>query len=119
MISIRTHAIIDYVVGVLLILAPFGLGFATGGPAQWVPVILGIAVIGYSLLTRYEYGVVQVIPYNVHLGLDAASSLVLLVSPWLFGFSGIIWWPHVIFGLAGLAVVAATNRRHAHADYHA
>ena len=110
MISIRTHAIIDYVVGILLILAPFLLGFATGGPAMWVPILLGAGILVYSLLTRYSLSVAKVIPFRVHLGLDAAGGLLLLVSPWLFGFSAIVIWPHVVVGLAELAVVAMTDR---------
>lgn len=119
MISIRTHAIIDYVVGIVLILAPYIFGFATGGPAQWVPMLLGAAIIIYSLMTRYDLALVHVIPFGVHLGLDAAGGLLLLVSPWLFGFSDVIWWPHVVVGLAELGVVAMTNRSTVGADYHA
>lgn len=49
MISTRTHAVIDYVVGALLILAPYIIGFDDGGPAHLVPVILGASVVVYSL----------------------------------------------------------------------
>jgi len=110
MISVRTHAIIDYVVGVLLILAPFILGFATGGAAMWVPILLGAAIIVYSLLTRYRLAAARVIPFGVHLGLDVAGGLLLLASPWLFGFADVIWWPHVLVGLIALVVVAMTDR---------
>lgn len=116
MISVRTHAIIDYVVGVLLILAPFILGFANGGAAQWVPVLLGAGIIVYSLMTRYDLAVVKVIPFGVHLGLDAVGGLFLLASPWLFGFADLIWWPHVVVGLAELGVVAMTDRSGARAE---
>lgn len=106
MIDSRTHAIIDYVVGVLLILAPFIFGFATGGPAQMVPMILGAGIIVYSLLTRYEISIAKLIPYQVHLVIDILGGLLLLVSPWLFGFANEIWWPHVLVGIAELGVVA-------------
>ena len=110
MIPLRTHAIIDYVVGVLLILAPFILGFAYGGPVMWVPIILGASILVYSLFTRYQLSISGVIPFSVHLGLDVAGGLVLLVSPWLFGFADVIWWPHVLVGVAELLVVAMTDR---------
>lgn len=109
MISTRTHAMIDYLVGILLILAPYLLGFDDGGPAHLVPVVLGVATIIYSLLTNYELAIVRLIPMPVHLGLDAASGLLLLVSPWLFGFAGLIWWPHVLVGLAEIGVVLMTK----------
>ena len=44
-ISTRIHGIIDYLTGLLLIVAPWLFGFANGGAAQWVPV-LGLAVLG-------------------------------------------------------------------------
>jgi hypothetical protein len=111
MIPVRTHAIIDYVVGVLLVLAPFLLGFANGGAAMWVPILLGLSIIVYSLLTRYDLAVARVIPFGTHLALDAAGGLLLLVSPWLFGFAEVIWWPHVLVGIAELGVVALTDRK--------
>ncbi|HEX2100393.1 MAG TPA: SPW repeat protein [Candidatus Synoicihabitans sp.] len=108
-ISSKTHGILDYVVGVLLIAAPFVFGFATGGPAQWVPIILGLGTIAYSLLTRYELGAIRVLPFGTHLLIDAASGVFLLASPWLFGFADQVRAPHVIVGLLELAVVAMSQ----------
>src|SRR5215213_2483256 len=98
-ISTQVHGVLDYLVGVLLIAVPWILGFDGTGAAQWVPVILGVAAIIYSLLTRYELGMARVIPMSVHLWLDALSGLLLAASPWLFGFSDIVWVPHVVVGL--------------------
>jgi hypothetical protein len=98
-IPTRLHGMLDYGMGLLLIIAPWLLGFADGGPEQWVPVILGAGVILYSLLTDYELGVARVIPMPVHLGLDVAGGVVLAASPWIFGFADEIWWPHVVLGV--------------------
>lgn len=98
-IPTRLHGMLDYGMGLLLIIAPWLLGFADGGPEQWVPVILGAGVILYSLLTDYELGVARVIPMPIHLGLDVAGGVVLAASPWLFGFADEIWWPHVVLGV--------------------
>lgn len=64
-----------------------------------MPVILGAGVIVYSLITKYELGVVDVISMPLHLGLDVGGGILLAASPWIFGFSDEIWWPHVLFGL--------------------
>jgi hypothetical protein len=112
MIPTRVHGIIDYIVGILLILAPYLLGFADGTAAQWTPIILGAGAILYSLLTRYELGVAKVIPMPVHLGLDIASGVLLAASPWLFGFAERVWLPHVVVGLAEI-IIAALTQRHA------
>lgn len=116
-ISTRIHGYIDYIVGAVLVLAPFIFGFATGGAEMWVPIVLGLGIIVYSLLTDYELGVFHSIAPRTHLVLDGLVGVVLAVSPWLFGFSAIVWLPHLLVGLAliGLAVFteqeAVTTRR--------
>lgn len=111
MIDTRTHGFIDYATGALLLIAPYLFGFATGGIEQWLPQLIGLAIIGMSLITRYELSIAKIIPLNIHLGVDAATGVLLAVSPWLFGFSHVIWWPHLIVGVMEVAVVLMTRRR--------
>lgn len=110
MIDTRTHGIIDYLTGVLLILVPYILGFATGGVEQWLAQLIGVAIILMSLLTNYELSVTRMIPMNVHLGVDVATGLLLAVSPWLLGFAHVIWWPHLLVGLMEVVVALMTTR---------
>ena len=98
-ISTRAHGAIDYLMGILLIILPYILGFADGTSAQWIPQIIGAALIGASLLTDYEFGAVRMIPMPVHLFLDVGAGLLLVVSPWLFGFADRVFWPHLVVGL--------------------
>lgn len=104
-LSTQIHGILDYLVGIVLIAAPWVLGFDGTGVAHWLPVVVGAVIIIYSLLTRYELSVTKVISMPVHLGLDALSGLVLAASPWIFNFSDEVWLPHLVFGL--VAIVAA------------
>ena len=110
MIDTRTHGYIDYVTGLLLLVAPYLFGFATGGIEQWLPQLNGAAIIVMSLLTRYELSAAKVIPLKAHLGVDMATGALLAVSPWLFGFADLIWWPHLLVGLMEIGVAAATRR---------
>ena len=110
-LSTRAHGVIDYLTGALLILAPYLFGFATGGVEQWLPQILGLAILGMSLITRYELSVAKIIPLGTHLAVDLAGGLLLAVSPWLFGFADLIWWPHLLIGLMEIVVAAITERR--------
>ena len=103
-IPTRIHGMIDYATGVLLLAAPYLFGFADGSAAQWVPMVLGIATIGASLMTRYELGVYGLIPMPMHLMLDGGSAIFLIASPWLFGFADRIYWPHVMVGLFELVI---------------
>lgn len=105
----RVHGVVDYVVGVILIVAPFVLGFADGSAAQWVPIALGIAALLYSLVTDYEWGLVRLLPMPGHLALDAASGVLMGASPWLFGFADRVYLPHVIFGIFEILASLATE----------
>lgn len=109
-ISSRTHGVLDYLVGLLLILAPWLFGLDRSSAEGQVPLALGIATLVYSALTRYELGLIKVISFNGHLTLDLMSGILLLVSPWLFDFSGGVWAPHFIVGLLEIGVVLMTRR---------
>ncbi|WP_245243326.1 hypothetical protein [Pararhodobacter sp. SW119] len=112
-IGSRFHAILDDLVGALLIVAPYLFGFATGGIEQWLPQILGAATIIMSLLTAYELSIAKLIPLPTQFVVDGASGALLVVSHCLFGFAGIIWWPHLLVGVMEI-VVAVISKRHPH-----
>lgn len=105
----RVHGMLDYLLGALLIGAPWLFGFAAGGAETWVPVALGAGVLLYSLFTDYELGVVKKLQMPAHLLLDALGGLLLAVSPWMFGFDEIVWMPHVALGLVKTITAAITN----------
>jgi hypothetical protein len=110
-ISTRVHGIMDYAMGVLLLASPYLFDFATGGIKQWLPMILGIAMIGLSLVTRYELAAFRVVPMPAHLAVDGLSGALLAVSPWLFGFAGVVYLPHLILGLIELGTSLMTETR--------
>ncbi|CAA9578196.1 MAG: hypothetical protein AVDCRST_MAG86-2940 [uncultured Truepera sp.] len=110
-IPTRLHGILDYLVGALLIAAPWLLNFNRGGAETWVPVVLGLGALLYSIFTDYELGLVRRLSMGTHLGLDAASGLLLAVSPWLFGFSEFVFWPHLILGLFEVLAALTTKTR--------
>jgi hypothetical protein len=110
LIPTRIHGILDYVVGLLLLVAPWMFGFADNRPAMMVPVVMGAGAIVYSLLTNYELGAARVLPMSAHLALDICSGLLLLASPWLFGFADRIVWPPVVFGILEIGVALLTQR---------
>ncbi|MGO1770133.1 MAG: SPW repeat domain-containing protein, partial [Microbacterium sp.] len=105
----KVHGVLDYLVGIALIAAPWLFGFAgVGGAAVVIPIVLGAGLIVYSLFTRYEWGPFGFIPMPVHLVFDIVASLFLALSPWIFGFAGEamnVWLPHVVVGVAVIVVV--------------
>lgn len=119
-IPTRIHGVLDYAMGLLLIAAPWLLGFTRGGAETWVPVVLGAGVILYSLFTDYELGVVKSISMPAHLWLDGLGGILLAASPWLFGFAEFILLPHVVFGVleVGAALFTKTHPGYAAAYRH-
>jgi hypothetical protein len=98
-ISTKTHGVMDYISGLVIIASPWLFNFADGTIAQWLPVVTGVVLLLSSIMTNYEPGLVRIIPMPVHLWLDIFAGALLLVSPWLFGFADRVFIPHVIFGL--------------------
>lgn len=108
-ISTKTHGVLDYLMGVILIAAPWVLGFARQGAETWVPVVLGAGAIIYSLMTNYELGMTKIISMRTHLGLDMMSGIFLALSPWIFGFSDVVYLPHLILGIAEVGASLMTD----------
>jgi hypothetical protein len=109
-LSTKTHGIMDYLMGILLIAAPWLLGFAGGGAETWVPVTIGVATLVMSLLTNYELGLLKTLPMPLHLTIDLFSGLLLAASPWLFGFADRVYLPHLILGLAEVGAALVTQK---------
>ena len=108
-LSTRVHGMMDYAMGLLLIVAPWLFGFAADGAETWIPVFLGAGVILYSLMTDYELGVIKKISMSGHLWLDGISGLFLALSPWIFNFEEIVYLPHLIFGLLEIGAALMTD----------
>ncbi|MEO8956888.1 MAG: SPW repeat domain-containing protein [Ktedonobacteraceae bacterium] len=120
------HAYFDYIGGIVLLAAPFIFGFfSMGGPAVIIPMVLGVGLIVYSLLTRYELGIpgLKFIPMPLHLVFDFVAAAFLALSPFLFGFvnkTPNVWLPHLIAGVAVIVLVLVSQThpqpKHAMAD---
>ncbi len=112
------HAYFDYIGGIALLAAPFVFGFySVGGLAVIIPMVLGIGLILYSLLTNYELGIprLKFIPMPYHLAFDFVASAFLAVSPFLFGFikqAPNAWLPHVIAGVVVILLVLVSQTRY-------
>jgi len=106
----RVHAVFDYTVSALLVVAPWLFDFARGAAETWIPVLLGAGGLAYSLSTDYERGAVRIIPMPIHLLLDVVAGVLLAVSPWLFSFADYVWAPHLIIGLLSITLALTTWR---------
>jgi hypothetical protein len=109
-IGTKTHGYMDYIMGVLLIAAPWLFNFDREGAETWVPVVLGAGMILLALLTDYELGAARMVSMRTHLTIDIISGALLAVSPWLFGFADYMWAPHLILGILEIGAAICTKR---------
>jgi hypothetical protein len=109
-IGSRTHGYLDYLMALVLILSPFIFGFWMGGHiAGLIPLIMGFALIVYSLMTDYEISMNRSIPLKIHLTLDVIAGAFLAASPWIFGFASIVFLPHLILGILEIGAGLTTR----------
>ncbi len=115
----KVHGIFDYIGGIALIACPFIFGFySMGGIAVILPIVLGVGLILYSLLTDYERGIpgIKFIPMQVHLILDFVAAVFLIAAPFVFGFAGQglnVWLPFVVAGV-GVVLLVLVSQTHAY-----
>jgi hypothetical protein len=108
-IETKTHGYLDYIMGALLIAAPWIFDFDRGGAETWVPVAVGVAMIGLALLTDYELGASRQVSMRTHLTIDLISGALLAASPWIFGFDEYVWAPHLILGVLEIGAALFTK----------
>ena len=103
------HGILDYLVGLLVIVLPFALGLQRA--QQWTLIGLGLQVVLYSAVTDYEMGLMRYLRIRFHLLLDAIFGLAMLLTPWLLDFPADARWPNYVLGVLALVLVAITDVR--------
>ncbi|MDQ1492392.1 MAG: hypothetical protein QOJ23_4906 [Actinomycetota bacterium] len=104
------HAVADYAVGAVLILAALLVGGTSG--AVGTGVVVGATVLLVSMMTRYPLGVVKVLPFQVHSAGDYLAAALLLAAPFALHFrqsDGGLTALYVGSGIAVLAVSLITN----------
>lgn len=118
MLSIKTHNVLDYVAGLLLLVVPSLAGFADIDAARNVFVFGGLALIGYSLCTKYEFALWKKLPLGPHMVLDVALGVAIMAAPFLFDYryllSGSQEVVHYLMGLAPIALVVVTSPKTTH-----
>jgi len=111
LISTKTHGVLDYLVGIFLIVSPWIFGLNPTDAEGIIFIVLGIMAVVYSIFTNYELGLIRIIPVKIHLMLDVLSGIVLAASPWLFEFSDKVYIPHVVLGLFEIAAGLMTQTK--------
>jgi hypothetical protein len=121
-IDATLHGATDYMVGTLLMTAfPRMVGVQGTESAKQIR-IAGAAHAGYSTLTDYPLGIVKVIPYKVHLAIDALGAIAIAATPFVTGQwkkGRRHWVPHVAlaaFELNSLIMSDPSGKGNFHGD---
>ncbi len=90
------HAYLDYPVAASLMATPFLLHLGGSHPlAKWLSVGTGVAALLLTIFTDHKLGIIRVLPYSFHLGVDFLVGVVFVIAPFVLGFSGldaIFYW---------------------------
>lgn len=109
-LSPALHGVLDYAAAAGLIVLPLILDIAAVSPlAAALSIAGGVALIAYSLLTDYRFGVFRLLPFHVHLALDLAAAAAFAIAPFVFGWSGLVLG-YYLFMAAGVVVVVLLSR---------
>ncbi len=81
------HAVVDYTYAALFSAAPELVGFTEEEIAARFSRVVSGGVLVTSLMTRYELGLIRVLPFKAHLAADVAVGFLTLGASFLFGFS--------------------------------
>lgn len=111
------HGVIEYLAGVLLIVAPFLFGFESDA-AVALSIIAGVVVIAVAASTEGRGSLIDSIPISIHVLIDFALAAVLIAAPFLFAFSGESAPTafFIVLGVLHLLVTIGTRFRSAHED---
>jgi hypothetical protein len=104
------HGILEYLAGIVLVVAPFVLDFDKGS-AKATAIVAGLAIITLAAITVGITGIVDQLGIQAHAVLDIVVAILLVVSPFVFGFSddGEPTALFLILGVAHLLVSIGTR----------
>lgn len=111
LITLNMHAAIEPVAAIVLILSPWIFGFSANNTAKVVMIVIGAIMLISGALTDWRLSPVRLIPLRVHFMTDLLLGAVLILSPFIFGFSanGAATRFAVIFGALELVTALATR----------
>ena len=113
-IPLFVHGVLDYLLGALLIAAPFLFGFSDVGSATALAVIAGVFVLLSGASTDgLRTSLVKVLPLGAHIVLDYLLGALFIAAPFLFAFSGESAPTafFIVLGVLALLITLATRWR--------
>lgn len=105
-ITALAHGAVEYLAGVLLILAPLLIDFDSTS-ATALALVFGVAVLVLASVSQMPTGLVPQVPVSAHMVLDFVAAGLFIASPFVFGFADQTA-PTTLFILLGIAHLLIT-----------
>ncbi|MEO7979982.1 MAG: hypothetical protein ABI807_03675 [Sporichthyaceae bacterium] len=80
------HGVVEYVAGVLLIVAPFLFAFDSTA-ATAASVVVGLVVLAFTATSDLPTGLVRTISTGVHVTVDVVTAVLLVALPFVLAFT--------------------------------
>ncbi len=101
------HGYLDYVTVALFLIAPSLFGLT--GMAGIFAYLLAIIHLAITLLTDFPLGVYKLIPFNLHGWIERGVGPMLIVVPFIFGFSDVATIFYIAAGIVIIIVGLLTD----------
>jgi SPW repeat-containing protein len=86
-IPLNVHAALEPLIAIVIIAAPWIFGFSDVDDAKAVCIAVGVVMLIAGSMTDWRLSLVRLIPLRMHLMTDLLLGAVLILSPFVFGFS--------------------------------
>jgi hypothetical protein len=86
-IPLNTHAALEPLIAIVIIAAPWIFGFSNVDDAKTVCIAVGVVMLIAGSMTDWRFSIARVIPLRVHMTTDLLLGAVLILSPFVLGFS--------------------------------
>ncbi|NBL64123.1 hypothetical protein GV828_02790 [Flavobacterium sp. NST-5] len=110
-ITSKTHAIIDYIIGIIMLCIPTFMNFPDDSLVCRILVIPALLLLLTATLSEHEINLANFLSRQLHLKIDVVIAAFLLFSPIIIGLSHS--FPHILFGMLILANIVLSKRNKA------
>lgn len=93
------YGVLNYLLSFTLIASPWIFGLVNiSSAALLIPIYIGWLQFIMAVFVDNETGFVKQFPMQIHLVLDVLMGFFLMVTPWLYTFSDLAFWPELLLG---------------------
>jgi hypothetical protein len=86
-IALNMHAAVEPLIAIVIIAAPWIFGFSDAEDAKIVCIAVGAVTLIAGSMTDWRLSIARVIPLRIHMMTDLALGAVLILAPFVLGFS--------------------------------